>query len=237
MRVYKCIIVEDEPLAVDILRDYIQEIPFLVLKEVCSDAMSALQILQQEEIDLIFLDIHLPRLKGLDFLRTLKHPPNVIITTAYHQYALESYEYNVIDYLLKPIEFSRFLTAVNKIRETERTEIQPQLLNPERPFIFCTVNKKRVKIFTDEILYIESQKEYSKLVTSSKTILTKLHPTQIDAFLSNGNCMRVHRSFIVAMDKIESYSATEIEIAGLQIPIGRSYKELVQQVLDGMSRA
>jgi len=236
MRVYKCIIVEDEPLAVDILREYIQEIPFLTLHAVCPNAMNALQVLQQEEIDLIFLDIHLPRLKGLDFLRTLKHPPKVIITTAYHQYALESYEHNVIDYVLKPIEFSRFLTAVNKIRETERVEMQPTVINHERPFLFCTVNKKRVKIFNDEILYIESQKEYSKLVTSSKTIVTKLHATQIEAFLSSGNCIRIHRSFIVAMDKIESYSATEIEIAGLQIPIGRSYKELVLQVLDGLSR-
>ena len=236
MRIYKCIIVEDEPLAVEILREYILEIPFLSLEEVCSDAMSALQVLQQQEIDLIFLDIHLPRLKGLEFLRTLKHPPNVIITTAYHQYALESYEHNIIDYLMKPIEFSRFLKAVNKIRETERVEIQPLLLNQKRPYIFCTVNKKRVKIFNDEILYIESQKEYSKLVTSSKTIITKLQSAQIEAFLSSGNCIRVHRSFIVAINKIESYSATEIEIASFQFPIGRSYKELVQQVLDEMSR-
>lgn len=238
MRVYSCLIVEDEPLAVEILQEYIQEIPFLELTAVAPNAVNALQIMQEKSIDVLFLDIHLPLLKGLDFLKTLKQQPHVIITTAYHQYALESYEFNVIDYLLKPIEFSRFLTAVNKIHVKEQplATIQQTGISTERPFLFCTVNKKRIRIFLDELLCIESQKEYSKIITVSKTILTKLSPTQIETFLSSGNCMRVHRSFIVAIDKIDSYSAMEIEIGGLRIPIGRSYKELVQQALDGLSK-
>lgn len=238
MRVYSCLIVEDEPLAVEILQEYIQEIPFLELTAVAPNAVNALQIMQEKSIDVLFLDIHLPLLKGLDFLKTLKQQPHVIITTAYHQYALESYEFNVIDYLLKPIEFSRFLTAVNKIHVKEQplATIQQTGISTERPFLFCTVNKKRIRIFLDELLCIESQKEYSKIITVSKTILTKLSPAQIETFLSSGNCMRVHRSFIVAIDKIDSYSAMEIEIGGLRIPIGRSYKELVQQALDGLSK-
>ncbi|MEI9810650.1 MAG: response regulator [Bacteroidota bacterium] len=118
MQLYNCIIVEDEPLAAEVLRDYIQQVPFLVLKGVCPDAIYAIELLQKEKIDLIFLDIHLPKLKGLDFIKTVKIPPHIIITSAYHEYALQGYEYNVLDYLLKPVEFSRFLMAVNKLTST-----------------------------------------------------------------------------------------------------------------------
>ncbi len=233
MQQYNCIIVEDEPLAAEVLQDYIRQVPFLQLRGICADAIYALEMLQTEKIDLIFLDIHLPKLKGLDFLRTLQHPPHIIIVSAYHEYALQGYEYNVIDYLLKPVEFNRFLMAVNKLRQPApiETNIQVTSQTGERPYLFFNVSKKKVKIFLDEVLYIESLKEYIRIFTKTKSVLTKFQLGQIEELLAKNNFLRVHRSFIVAKDKIEAFSATDIEINGKQIPIGRSYKDIVQSVL------
>lgn len=236
MQQYNCIIVEDEPLAAEVLQDYIGQVPFLKLKGVCADAIYAMEVLQKEKIDLIFLDIHLPKLKGLDFIKTLKHPPHIIIVSAYHEYALQGYEYNVIDYLLKPVEFSRFLMAVNKLKYHDTVEtIQFSSPAGERPYLFFNVSKKKVKIFLDEVLYIESLKEYIRIFTKAKSVLTKFQLGQIEELLAKNNFLRVHRSFIVAKDKIEAFSATDIEINGKLIPVGRSYKELVQSVLDSPS--
>jgi len=230
MEKYNCIIVEDEPLAAEVLEDYIKQIPFLELKGICEDAIFALEFLQKQKIDVVFLDIHLPRLKGLDFIKTLKNPPQIIITTAYRDYALEGYELNVVDFLLKPINFNRFLMAVNKLRTQHAGEIlfsAPATTISERPHLFINVNKKRVKVFLDEILYIESKKEYISIVTKERSFLTKFQLGEIEEHLAKNNFIRVHRSFIVSSEKINAFSATEIEIGGLQIPIGRSYKELV----------
>lgn len=233
MQLYNCIIVEDEPLAAEVLQDYIQQIPFLQLKGICADAIYAMEVLQKEKIDLIFLDINLPKLKGLDFIKTLKHPPHIIIVSAYHEYALQGYEYNVIDYLLKPVEFSRFLTAVNKLRQTPAETLVPVVTVPgERAYLFFNVGKKKVKIFLDEILYIESLKEYIRIFTKTKSILTKFQLGQIESLLAKNNFLRVHRSFIVARDKIEAFSATDVEVNTKKIPIGRSYKELVLSELN-----
>jgi DNA-binding LytR/AlgR family response regulator len=235
MQTYKCIIVEDEPLAAEILQDYIRQVPFLKLICCCTDAFYAMDSLQKFDIDLIFLDVHLPKMKGLDLVKVLKHPPKIIITSAYQEYALEGYEFNVVDYLLKPIEFSRFLKAVNKIEQTKEivTPGRPVVLPTERVYLFFNVGKKKVKVFLDEILYIQSMKEYIRVNTKSKSILTKFKLSQVDELLSENNFLRIHRSFIVAKDKIEAFSATEVELGGKQLPIGRSYKELVMSVLEG----
>ncbi|MEP6728639.1 MAG: response regulator transcription factor, partial [Bacteroidota bacterium] len=233
MEKYNCIIVEDEPLAAEILEDYVRQIGFLELRGVCRNAISAMEILQENRIDLIFLDIHLPKIKGIDFVKTLKNPPKIIITSAYQEYALQGYELNVIDYLLKPIEFNRFLMAVNKIKiQNESTRINANLSlatgdQAEKSHLFFNVSKKKVKIYIDDILYVESLKEYIKIVTNGKSILTKFQLNQVEELLSKGKFIRVHRSFIVAKAKIEAFSATEVEIAGKEIPIGRSYKEYV----------
>jgi len=237
MQQYNCIIVEDEPLAAEVLQDYIQQVPFLQLKGICGDAIFAMEMLKKEKVDLIFLDIHLPKLKGLDFIKTLKHPPHIIIVSAYHEYALKGYEYNVIDYLLKPVEFNRFLMAVNKLTQVAAPETTTRSSSPagERPYLFFNVGKKKVKIFLDEILYIESLKEYIRIFTNTKSILTKFQLGQIESLLAKNNFIRVHRSFIVARDKIDAFTAAEIEIQGKQIPVGRSYKELVQSILESPS--
>ena len=233
MQKYNCIIVEDEPLAAEVLQDYISQVPFLELVKVCSDAIYAMEVLQQEKIDLVFLDIHLPKLKGIDFIKVLKKPPQIIITSAYQEYALQGYEYNVIDYLLKPVEFSRFLMAVNKIKTgTENTATNITTAASERAHLFFNTSKKKVKVYIDEILHIESLKEYVRIVAKDKVILTKFQLGQMEELLTKNNFIRVHRSFIVAKDKIDAFTATDIEINGKQIPIGRSYKELVISVLE-----
>jgi DNA-binding LytR/AlgR family response regulator len=224
MEKYSCIIVEDEPLAAEVLQDYVAQTPFLQLKAVCHDAIYAMELLQEEKIEVVFLDIHLPKLKGYDFIKALKQPPQIIITSAHQEYALKGYELNIVDYLLKPIEFSRFLMAVNKLK--------PKANATERTYIFFNVNKKKVKVYLDEILYIESLKEYIRITTKDKSILTKFQLGQIEEMLEHNNFLRVHRSFIVAREKVDAFTATDIEIAGKQIPIGRNYKELVISVLE-----
>ena len=214
------------------LQDYIRQVPFLNLKAVCVDAIYAMEFLQKEKIDLVFLDVHLPRLKGLDFLKTLQHPPHIIIVSAYHEYALEGYEHNVVDYLLKPVEFSRFLMAVNKLKQADSIGMSLSAVSGERASLFFNVGKKKVRIYLDEILYIESLKEYIRIFTKSKSILTKYQLGQIEELLAKNNFLRVHRSFIVSRDKIDAFSATEVEVDAKKIPIGRSYKELVQTSLD-----
>jgi len=220
-----CIIVEDEPLAVKVLRDYIAEVSFLRLKGSFKDAIQASEYLREHNVDLIFLDIHLPKLKGMEFLKTLKQTPDVIITTAYHQYALEGYALNVTDYLMKPIEFDRFLQAVNKVN-SNRASAQ----TIDNGYFFLNIQKKKVKVLFSEILYVESQREYVKVVTAEKELLSKISTKEMEAILPQKSFKRIHRSFIIAMDKIEAYTAEEIDICGTRIPIGRKYKAIVEDL-------
>ncbi|WP_211228182.1 LytR/AlgR family response regulator transcription factor [Aequorivita capsosiphonis] len=164
----KCIIIEDEPLATEVMVDFISQVPFLILEKTCSDAIAAMKVLNEKKIDLIFLDIQLPKLKGLDFLNTLKNPPMVIITTAYHEFALKSYDYNVMDYLLKPIAFNRFMIAVQKAANHLNKEVfgAEEISNEG---LFFTVNKKKARIAFHAILYIESQREQVKIVTETNS--------------------------------------------------------------------
>jgi len=214
-----CLIVEDEPLATDVLVEYVKRVPFLQLKTNCSDAIMALEIMQREQIDVIFLDIHLPGLKGLDFIKTLQDPPAIILTTAYHQYAVEGYELNVVDYLLKPIEFKRFLEAVNKVNGRQTRD--------QRQTIAIQSDKKTVLVPIEEVLYIESQKEYIKIQTATSAHLTKYALSKMEEELNPSMFMRVHRSFIVAISKIKAFSGHDIDIQGKSIPIGGNYREHV----------
>ena len=225
-----CIIIEDEPLAAKVLTDYISEVPFLALKGHFKDAILATEYLRENSIDLIFLDIHLPKLKGMAFLKTLVHPPSVIITTAYHQYAVEGFDMNVTDYLLKPIEFERFLVAVNKVKMAGG-RIQPvEEMKEPKDFIFLNIQKKKVKILFSEILFIESQREYIRIVTSHKEFISKISTSEIEELLPKEQFKRIHRSFIIAIAKIDSYNAEAVEIGGISIPIGRGYKEVIENL-------
>ena len=226
----KCIIVEDEPLAAKVLSDYISQVPFLVLQGTFKDAMLAADWLRDHQTDLIFLDIHLPKLKGMAFLKTLTNPPSVIITTAYHQYAVEGFNLNVTDYLLKPFEFERFLTAVTKVRTT-RNEKQKPIENGEiKDHLFVNVQKKKVKILFSEIVYVESQMEYIKIVTTKKVYFSKLTTNEMETLLPAHLFKRIHRSYIVSVKKIDSYNSEMVEVSGISIPIGRSYKGIIEDL-------
>jgi DNA-binding LytR/AlgR family response regulator len=224
----KCLVIEDEPLAAEGLEEFIRQVPTLEFVGTYGDALSALEFLKDHPVDVLFLDIHLPKLKGLDFLKTLQHPPQVILTTAYHQYALEGYELNVVDYLLKPFGFPRFLAAVNKLSSGDRQQPNqsPITNHQSRQHHFFNENKRQVKVFNDEIQYVESLKEYVKIVLQNgKSVVTRFQIGEFEAHLNDPNLLRIHRSYLVARDKIEAFSATEVEVGGVKLPIGRSYQQ------------
>ncbi len=225
-----CIIIEDEPLAAKVLSDYIHQVPFLDLQETFKDAILATDWLRNNNTDLIFLDIHLPKLKGMAFLKTLANPPAVIVTTAYHQYAVEGFNLNVTDYLLKPFEFERFLVAVNKVK-TAQSEKQASTESGEaKDYLFLNVQKKKVKILFSEIIYIESQREYIKIVTTKKEYVSKMSTHEMEDLLPVNLFKRIHRSFIISISKIESYTAEEVEVNGTSIPIGRDYRDILKNL-------
>ena len=225
-----CIIVEDEPLAVRVLSDYISQVPFLQLQGTFKDAILATEYLRDNSIDLIFLDIHLPKLKGMAFLKTLTHPPAVIITTAYHQYAVEGFNLNVTDYLLKPFDFERFLVAVNKVKSA-RVEKSESAENSEaKDYLFLNVQKKKVKILFSDIVYIESQREYIRIVTTKNVYISKMSTHEIEDLLPGNLFKRIHRSFIISVNRIESYTADMVEVNGVSIPVGRGYRDVIENL-------
>ncbi|HEX7903624.1 MAG TPA: response regulator transcription factor [Chitinophagaceae bacterium] len=226
----KCIIVEDEPLAAKVLVDYIAQVPFLVLQGTFKDAILATDYLRDNHTDLIFLDIHLPKLKGMAFLKTLTHPPAVIITTAYHQYAVEGFNLNVTDYLLKPFEFERFLIAVTRVKTAQAEKHNVTESQDIKDYLFLNVQKKKVKILFSEIVYIESQREYIRIVTTKKEYISKMGTHEIEALLPAKLFKRIHRSFIVSLSKIESYTAETVEVNGVSIPIGRGYRDIIDNL-------
>ena len=226
----KCIIIEDEPLATKVLADYVSQVPFLELQETFKDAILATDWLRHNNTELIFLDIHLPKLKGMAFLKTLSHPPAVIITTAYHQYAVEGFDLNVTDYLLKPFEFERFLVAVNKVKTGQGEKQKPGESEETKDFIFLNVQKKKVKLLFSEILYIESQREYIKIVTTKREYISKMSTHEIEALLPGHLFKRIHRSFIVSVNRIESYTSEMVEVNGIPIPIGRGYRDVIENL-------
>jgi len=236
MKPLKCLIIEDEPIAAEVIQDYISQVDFLALQGTCPDAIAALEWLHKEPIDVLFLDIHLPKLKGLDFLRSLRDKPQTILTTAYHDYALDAFEEDVVDYLMKPIPFARFLKAVNKLKRpsegSSHVPMPASLHQAERPFHFFNVNKQRVKVFYDEVLYVESLKDYAKIIMAKDSIVTRGQIGEIEALLEPHGFLRIHRSYLVNKALIRAYSATDVTVGEAQLPIGRSYKGLVMKALE-----
>ena len=231
----RCLVADDEPPAREILRRYIDDMPGLHLIKECSNAMQVLSFLQEEEIDIIFLDINMPQLKGNELLKILKNPPKIILTTAYVEYALEGYELDVVDYLLKPIQFERFVKAVHKAVQLNGNSFnQPIVQNDAKQelFVYFRADRKMVKVMLDSILYIESMKDYVKIVTSEGILITKQSMTSVEAMLPENDFIRTHRSFIVSLPKIKSFTHELIEIEKTQIPIGKLFRNGVMKVLN-----
>jgi DNA-binding LytR/AlgR family response regulator len=227
----KCIIIEDEPIAAEILAEYVAQTPFLELTHICHNALAALEVVRSEPVDVLFLDINLPKLNGLEFLKSLRRPPKVIITSAHHEYAIQGFDLQVVDYLLKPVEFSRFTKAAQKLLSPVRPSEPGALFKPTRPFYFFTVSKRSVKIYLDEILYIESLKESVTIRTIDKSYATSYQLGELEEMLRNDDFLRIHRSFMVSVNKIRAYSTTEVEVGNRILPIGRSHKEYVMMRL------
>nr|WP_320120249.1 LytTR family DNA-binding domain-containing protein [uncultured Marinifilum sp.] len=233
----KCLIVDDEDLAIDVIEEYINRIDYLQLEGKCKSAVKALSVLNSQQIDLLFLDIQMPGLTGIQLLRNLSNPPSVIFTTAYSEFALESYELEALDYLIKPIPFERFIKAVNRYFKLKnhnfRIPEKKEENRSEQAFIFVKSEKRMVKVFLHEIIYIESQRNYvSIFLENNQEVHTLNTISNIEEKLPENNFLRIHRSFIVAINKIVSYSSANIEIKNTQIPIGRNYKTMVMDVLE-----
>jgi DNA-binding LytR/AlgR family response regulator len=225
-----CIIVEDEPLAAKVLSDYISHVPFLELRGTFKNALLASEYLQDHSIDLMFLDIHLPKLKGMAFIRSLTNPPAIIITSAYHQYAVDGFNLDVVDYLLKPFAFERFLAAVTKVKRLRGVKADLQEAQGMKEYIFVNVQKKKVKVLFSEIVYIESQREYVRIKTTTKEYISKISTGEIEALLPPRLFKRIHRSFIIAVGKIESYTADQVNVHGISLPIGRGYRKFLDHL-------
>lgn len=233
----RCLVIDDEPLAVRLISSYIQQIPGLEIAAVCNSAIEAFGILQEQKIDLMFLDIKMPKLIGTDFIRSIPNPPKVIFITAYRDYALDGYELDIVDYLLKPVSFGRFMKAVLKaikligIDNNITPENNGDSVNKDA-FLYFKIDKEMQKVLLHEILFIESSKEYVKLhLENGKSLLVKQGLSSLQKLLSPHRFLRVHRSYIVTIEKISSYNPTYITVGDHKIPIGRLYKNEVQEVL------
>lgn len=226
----RCLIVDDEPMARDVIRKYIENVPSLCIAGEFANAIDATLFLQGDTVDMIFLDIRMPQLSGTDFVRSLHQVPKIIFTTAHKEFAHEGFELDVVDYLLKPIRFDRFLRAVNKAfpQRHQETEINGLVNGHDKkfasPFIYVRVDRKMVKILLDDIVYIESDKDYVKVFTTHSTIITRQTISSVEAMLSENKFFRIHRSFIVSLDKIKSFSNEIVEIGNKELPIGKLYR-------------
>ncbi len=235
----KCLIVDDEPMARDVIRRYIEKVPILQLMGECGNAIDAMVFMHNDPVDLIFLDIRMPHLSGTDFVKSLRNIPKVIFTTAHKEYALEGFELDVVDYLLKPIRIDRFLRAVSKAfpqKKEELTANNPTGISQDKKinsgFIYLRADRKMFKVMLEDILYIESSGDYLKVFTQNSSILTRQTISSIEAMLSDNEFIRIHRSFIVSIKKIDSYTHEIVAIGKKELPIGKFYLNSFLKLLE-----
>lgn len=228
----RAIIVDDEPLALDVLESYIEKLPNVELVKRCASAMEAFDVVRSEDVDLMFLDIQMPQMTGIEFLKSLKNPPLVVFTTAYSNYALDGYDLNVLDYLLKPISFERFMAAVNKAFDHLEPAEAP-IAGEGKEFIFVKSDKKLVKVRYDDILYVEGLKDYVIIrMKESRRVITLQTMKSLESKLPQHLFRRIHRSYIVAVDKIEAVMGNMVEINKKHLPIGKNYREPLLEIIN-----
>lgn len=232
----RCLAVDDEPPALDVLKRYISGVESLELLGTCSHAIEALNFIRQNPVDLIFLDIQMPQILGTDFLRTLKKPPKVIFTTAFRKFAIEGFELDAVDYLLKPISFERFLKAVNKVMDVSfdgyfSFDSEQQISNSNEQHIYFRSDRRMIKVLLSDILYIESLKDYIRVVVTSGTIITKQSISSVERVLPKDRFLRIHRSFIISLNKVESFSNELVWLGKTELPISRMYRREVEKSL------
>ncbi len=228
----KCIIIDDEPLGAEVIESHLKEFPNMELKESFTNPLEALSVIESGEIDVVFIDINMPKMNGLDFIRSIEQSPYFIITTAYREYAVESFDLDVLDYLVKPIPFTRFLKSINKLSQkfiTDKSEDVQQTV--EKSFIFLKVDKKLIKIKFEDIFFIESLKDYIKVFTKSGEYLAHKSLSGITEELPKTQFLRLHRSFTVALDKIQALEGNSVLVTNKRIPIGRKYLNHAKDVI------
>lgn len=220
----RCLLVDDEPPAIEVIKTFAAAVPALDVVGTCRHAVEAFHFLQSQEVDLMFLDIQMPQLTGLELIKTLKQPPKVIFTTAHRDHALEAFEINALDYLLKPISFERFLKAIQKAVDLDVKLAEPPTEDATEEFLFFKSDRKMMKVLLNQILFVESLKDYVKIITRDKQLITKLTITSLEAMLPPSKFIRVHRSFIVAQQAVDSFSNNSLFIGKHEIPLGPLYR-------------
>jgi DNA-binding LytR/AlgR family response regulator len=232
-----CLIVEDEPLARNLLTEYVRKVPYLTLVDACSSPLAAIEVLRKNTIDVMFLDIQMPEITGITLLKTLQKKPLVILTTAYSEYALESYELDVLDYLLKPVTFERFLRAVDKANQRLTSTSQPvtaseKTVDSNQPFVFVKDGTKLVKILLDDILYVEGLKDYVTIHTRQQKITSLQRLKNLEEQLPSNKFIRIHHSYIIALSVIDVIHKGEVQIGNVFIPISDSYKKTFRDIIE-----
>ena len=235
----RCLLIDDEPPALEVLESHISSINGLEIVAQCKNAIEALDVLHQNPIDLLFLDIKMPKMLGTDFLKNLSHPPKVIFVTAYRDYAVEGYELNAVDYLLKPLSFERFVKAITKVKlmmGQETTSMVTDHKSNNEPFVYMKADKIMNKVYINDIVYIESWKDFIKIYLSGgKNLLVKRSLSSMENMLSKHKFLRIHRSYIVSINKISGYKNLSLQINSTEVPIGRLYKQAVMDKLQAVN--
>jgi DNA-binding LytR/AlgR family response regulator len=237
MNEIKCLVVDDEPIAAQVIKSYLDKLDSFALVETCENALQAFEYLQTNRVDLLFLDIQMPKITGLEFLKTLQNPPKVILVTAYREFAFEGFELDVVDYLLKPVSFERFLKAINKFTNLDNKIARSHLDESKMPVsrgesIWVRADRKNVKIQIDDIHYIEGLKDYVKIYVKNGLIISKMPMKNMEKMLPSEGFIRIHRSYLVPISKITAFNNEGIEIDSAILPIGKMYKESVIRYLE-----
>ncbi|MEI9918913.1 MAG: LytTR family DNA-binding domain-containing protein [Bacteroidota bacterium] len=232
----KCVIVDDEPLARELIEGYINHIPELRLLKTCANAIDAFNVMQEKSVDLLFLDIQMPQVTGIELLKSLKSRPRVILTTAYREYAFEAFDLDVVDYMLKPISFDRFLRSIAKVKQLKQPldvsfDDSENIQSFDDAYIYLRENREMVKVFLRDIIYIESLRDYVRVRTTKQEIITYQKISYLEQKLPQSKFIRVHRSFMVSIEKVVSYTPTSVKVSTIDIPVGRNYKNVAMQAL------
>lgn len=231
----RCLIIDDEPLAIKLIRSHLSKLSCFQVAGECRNALKAIEFLRYEKIDLMFLDINMPEITGLEFLKTIPDPPYVIITTAYREYAIEGYDLDVVDFLLKPVSFERFLKAINRFCNRTKGSAQAVTDTPsvpdEKKHLFLQDGKNTFRLPYDEVDYFEGYGEYVKVITNSKTYIVRESLTDFENRLANDSFLRIHKSYIVNLRKIKGFSTIHVLLKEIELPIGRIYREKAMYTL------
>jgi DNA-binding LytR/AlgR family response regulator len=230
---YRCLIVDDEPPAHEVLRAHLAAIPSLQWVASCFNAPEAMAMLSSSQVDLMFLDIQMPKLSGTDFVRTLSHPPRIIFVTAHRDYAIDGFELGAVDYLLKPVSFERFVKAVSKVMDHPIVQPEP-IETPSRRFLYLRADRKMVKVWLRDIFYAESLKDYVRIITANGPLVTKTTLAALMDMLPEGEFLQVHRSFVVSVERVDAYAADLVRIGKQELPVGPLYRETVRRKMENL---